>query len=85
MFRFTHLRRMVRARTVQFTLLLAMAVPSGMASAQESRPAPVTVASHPEVLGAERLFSAWMEGQLAYRGLPGVAVGVVRDKVSHNI
>jgi CubicO group peptidase (beta-lactamase class C family) len=32
------------------------------------------------VLGAQRLFSAWMEGQLAYRGLPGVAVGVVHDQ-----
>jgi D-alanyl-D-alanine carboxypeptidase len=38
------------------------------------------VASDPEVLGAERLFSAWMEGQIAYRGLPGIAVGVVSDQ-----
>jgi len=38
------------------------------------------VASDPDVLGAERLFSAWMEGQIAYRGLPGVAVGVVKDQ-----
>ncbi len=38
------------------------------------------VASDPDVLGAERLFSAWMEGQLAYRGLPGIAVGVVSDQ-----
>ena len=28
-------------------------------------------ADDPDVLGAERLFSAWMEGQIAYRGLPG--------------
>ena len=34
----------------------------------------------PEVLGAERLFSAWIEGQIAYRGLPGIAVGVVKDQ-----
>ena len=39
-----------------------------------------TVATAPEVLAAERLFSAWMEGQIAYRGLPGVAVGVVSDQ-----
>ena len=32
------------------------------------------------MLGAERLFSAWLEGQLAYRGLPGVAAGVVSDQ-----
>jgi CubicO group peptidase (beta-lactamase class C family) len=38
------------------------------------------VASDPDVLGAERLFSAWMEGQIAYRGLPGIAVGVVSDQ-----
>jgi D-alanyl-D-alanine carboxypeptidase len=38
------------------------------------------LANHPEVLGAERLFSAWMDGQLAYRGIPGVAVGVVYDQ-----
>lgn len=39
-----------------------------------------TLANHPDVLGAERLFSAWIEGQIAYRGLPGIAVGVVRDQ-----
>ena len=39
-----------------------------------------SVASDPDVLGAERLFSAWMEGQMAYRGLPGLAVGVVSDQ-----
>jgi D-alanyl-D-alanine carboxypeptidase len=38
------------------------------------------VADDPEVLGAERLFSAWLEGQIAYRGIPGVAVGVVSDQ-----
>ena len=32
------------------------------------------------MLGAERLFSAWIEGQIAYRGLPGIAVGVVSDQ-----
>lgn len=38
------------------------------------------VAADPDVLGAERLFSAWLEGQIAYRGLPGIAVGVVSDQ-----
>jgi CubicO group peptidase (beta-lactamase class C family) len=32
------------------------------------------------VQGAIRLFSAWLEGQIAYRGLPGIAVGVVADQ-----
>ncbi len=38
------------------------------------------LADDPDVLGAERLFSAWMDGQIAYRGLPGVVVGVVNDQ-----
>jgi D-alanyl-D-alanine carboxypeptidase len=39
-----------------------------------------SVANDPDVLGAERLFSAWIEGQIAYRGLPGIVVGVVSDQ-----
>ncbi|PRC91983.1 serine hydrolase domain-containing protein [Solimicrobium silvestre] len=39
-----------------------------------------TISDDPEVLGSERLFSAWMEGQIAYRGLPGIAIGVVSDQ-----
>ncbi|MGO9932476.1 MAG: serine hydrolase domain-containing protein [Steroidobacteraceae bacterium] len=39
-----------------------------------------SVADDPDVLGEERLFSAWMDGQIAYRGIPGVAVGVVSDQ-----
>jgi D-alanyl-D-alanine carboxypeptidase len=39
-----------------------------------------SVAGDSDVLGAERLFSAWIEGQIAYRGIPGVAVGVVSDQ-----
>jgi D-alanyl-D-alanine carboxypeptidase len=38
------------------------------------------VAGDPDVLGEERLFSAWLDGQIAYRGLPGIAVGVVSDQ-----
>lgn len=34
----------------------------------------------PEVKGAQRLFTAWVEGQIAYRGLPGIVVGVVADQ-----
>jgi CubicO group peptidase (beta-lactamase class C family) len=53
-------------------------------AAQSAQPAaPVSasrIANDPDVLGAERLFSAWIEGQIAYRGLPGIAVGVVSDQ-----
>ncbi|HEX7138850.1 MAG TPA: serine hydrolase domain-containing protein [Vicinamibacterales bacterium] len=38
------------------------------------------VAADADVLGAERLFSAWLEGQMLERGLPGVAIGVVADQ-----
>lgn len=34
-------------------------------------------ANDPDVQASIRLFSAWMEGQIAYRGIPGVVVGVV--------
>lgn len=34
----------------------------------------------PDVKGAERLFASWIRGQLAYRNLPGLAVGVVSDQ-----
>ena len=44
--------------------------------AQPSAPAG-SIAADPHVLAGERLFSAWLEGQIAYRGLPGVVVGVV--------
>ncbi len=48
-----------------------------MAKVASAKP---NVANDPDVVAAERLFSAWVEGQLAYRGLPGVAVGVVSDQ-----
>ena len=38
------------------------------------------VADEAEVKGAERLFESWILGQIAYRNLPGVAVGVVHDQ-----
>jgi CubicO group peptidase (beta-lactamase class C family) len=38
------------------------------------------VGEHADVKGAERLFEAWLTSQMAYRGLPGVAIGVVHDQ-----
>lgn len=64
--------------------VLAVAVASSAPAAQSQAPTPASrstnVASDPDVLGAERLFSAWMDGQIAYRGLPGIVVGVVSDQ-----
>jgi len=38
---------------------------------------PGALTDDPDVNGAERLFTAWIRGQIAYRNLPGLAVGVV--------
>jgi CubicO group peptidase (beta-lactamase class C family) len=41
---------------------------------------PADPKTNADVLGAQRLFSAWLEGQMAYRGLPGIVVGVVANQ-----
>src|SRR5258708_55867 len=60
--------------------VLTAAISGASALAAQSTAARLRVGDNPDVLGAERLFSAWMEGQIAYRGLPGIAVGVVNDQ-----
>jgi CubicO group peptidase (beta-lactamase class C family) len=37
-------------------------------------------ADNPDVKGAERLFEAWVLGQIETRNLPGIAIGVVSDQ-----
>jgi D-alanyl-D-alanine carboxypeptidase len=64
-------------RHFAIALLLLFATP---AFAQQAAPPASAIADDPEVQAATRLFSAWLEGQIAYRGLPGVAVGVVHDQ-----
>lgn len=39
-----------------------------------------SVGSNPDVLGAERVFETWIRAQIAYRDLPGVAIGVVSNQ-----
>src|SRR5919106_1771168 len=63
-----------RARVVAFTIFTTTAL------AAQSPTAVPRVAADPDVQGAQRLFSAWLEGQIAYRGLPGIVVGVVADQ-----
>jgi len=62
-------------------LLVTVAIsPTGhrlTAQGGEPRASPT---NDPEVEGAKRLFSAWLEGQIAYRGLPGIVVGVIADQ-----
>ena len=59
-----------------FVRLLGLAILIGTAAKAD----PARIADDPDVLGEERMFSAWIEGQIAYRGLPGVVVGVVSDQ-----
>lgn len=39
-----------------------------------------SIARHPDVAGAIRVFEAWIGEQMAYRALPGVAVGLIHDQ-----
>lgn len=70
MFKFSS-RRLKVLSGVLLTLLLTAT------SLDAQRPDPRDDA---EVQGAIRLFSAWLEGQIAFRELPGVVVGVVSDQ-----
>jgi D-alanyl-D-alanine carboxypeptidase len=69
-----------RGLLARLATLLAGVLIATSALVAQAPPAAVDVATNPDVLGAERLFSAWMEGQIAYRGLPGIVVGVVSDQ-----
>jgi D-alanyl-D-alanine carboxypeptidase len=71
------------------SLLLSCLVGVGIAAAGSAQPlraqaqaekAAPRIADDPEFQGAVRLFSAWLDNQVAYRGLPGVMVGVVHDQ-----
>lgn len=64
-------------RTIALALLIAT---PALAQSAAAPPAATSIADNPDVQAATRLFGAWMEGQIAYRGLPGVAVGVVHDQ-----
>src|SRR5207245_10963462 len=64
----------IAARTI------AAAIPAAFAQTGQPAAAHAGVAGDPDVVGAKRLFSAWLEGQIAYRGLPGIVVGVVADQ-----
>ena len=63
------------------SLSLAVALPALLAvSALIADPAAAAAqspTSDPEVRAQIDLFSAWLEGQIAIRGLPGIVVGVV--------
>lgn len=64
--------------------MLMLTMPGAAFAQQSVAPVPATtalsLADNPDVAAAERLFSAWADSQIAYRGLPGMAVGVVYDQ-----
>jgi D-alanyl-D-alanine carboxypeptidase len=66
-------RRIAMAAAVAAMTLLA-ARPLAQGSAEKDP------ATDQDVLGAQRLFSAWADGQLRSRGYPGMVVGVVSDQ-----
>ncbi len=66
-----------RARHFVRILILAFVAATPL---QAQAPAARDLANDPDVAGAQRLFSAWMDAQVAYRGLPGIVVGVVADQ-----
>lgn len=71
---------MVRLALVVRALVCVALAGSALTAQAPATATAISVANDPDVLGAERLFSAWLEGQIAYKGLPGVAVGVVSDQ-----
>lgn len=71
------------ARRHWHSAVLAVMLISPVHVSAQTHPAPTAaadIAANPEVTAAERLFSAWLESQIAYLGIPGVSVGVVYDQ-----
>ncbi len=70
---------MFRTKSISIKIAMAAALALSLAVAplEAQRASPN---QDPDVQGAIRLFSAWLDGQIAYRGLPGVVVGVVSDQ-----
>ena len=69
--------RTVLKRILVVLVLLAATV---QRSSAQSTAGNLSAVVGSDVEGAKRLFSSWLEGQIAYRGLPGVVVGVVHDQ-----
>ena len=70
------------ARVLGVTALSLLLVVGAASAARAQMPPPSAerLADHADVQAAQRLFTAWLEGQLLYRHLPGVAIGVVADQ-----
>jgi CubicO group peptidase (beta-lactamase class C family) len=70
----------VRVPVIAGMIVCACAITAPRVAARQGGVPPQFLVDDPDVQGAIRLFSAWMEGQLLNRHLPGVAVGVVSDQ-----
>jgi CubicO group peptidase (beta-lactamase class C family) len=73
------------AVTIPLFIWLGLAGSSGRARAAapedtQERSKPMKLAQHSEVQSAIRLLEAWIDSQMAYRGLPGMSVGIVHDQ-----
>ena len=68
--------------TTRTIVVLTAAILTGpLASMPHAQSIAVTrIDTHPDVQAAQRLFTAWIEGQIVERGLPGLAVGFVSDQ-----
>jgi CubicO group peptidase (beta-lactamase class C family) len=72
---------MMRMAAVMGLAMLSLAGAAvASTAAPETAPTVRNVADDPDFQAGTRLFSAWLENRIAYRGLPGVAVGVVQDQ-----
>ena len=74
--------RALSLMAIRSTLFVALATAALTTLALAAAPTQVgaqATASDSEVLAQIDLFSAWLEGQIEIRGLPGVVVGVVSD------
>ncbi len=60
--------------------LISVVLGLGLAGVAVAPTAAQDPVADPEVQAQIGLFSAWLEGQIEYRGLPGIVVGVVSDQ-----
>jgi D-alanyl-D-alanine carboxypeptidase len=69
----------MRRFLLRSSLLPIVFATAAVAQVPQARPmdAPSRAGADPEVQAQQRLFSAWLNGQIEYRGLPGIVVGVV--------
>jgi len=63
-----------------FTLVLAVLSVAVLSANAQVRAQPARVADDPGVQSNLRLLEAWIETQIAYRNLPGMAIGIVYDQ-----